>query len=184
LLIPTLKTHTYNSTLAALKRPPICKPLAGMRTTMYNTQRRHIFYHCGLSVILAVLIWTLTILTAKLFPDIGYGISTAVYLFILTGLIYYYVLTTYFSIGLSVVTFILNFILWVAEQVNIEKAFHDSFIYQANDKGFITLILGGLLWTVNKLLLDKVFGLFRFHTKPLNRLDNIISGTRLKRTTR
>jgi hypothetical protein len=151
---------------------------------MKENQGRKIFYHFGLSILLATLIWTLTIIFGKVFPDIGYGILTALYLFILIGQIYYYVLTTYYSIWLSFLSFVLNFILWVAEQVNFEKTFHDSFIYQTKDTGFMVLVLGGLFWTINKIFLDRVIRLFKVKAKSSNRLGKYILRTGIKRTTR
>lgn len=71
-----------------------------------------------------------------------------------------------------------------AEQVNLEKTFHDSFIYQSKDTGFMVLIIGGLLWTINKLLIDKILGLFKVNLRPTNRLDDLIVRTGLKRMNR
>jgi hypothetical protein len=51
---------------------------------------------------------------------------------------------------------VINFIFWTAEQVNLESTFEDSWLYQKeNFNGLI--ILGGILWEVNKLILDWIY---------------------------
>ena len=86
---------------------------------------------------------------------------------------FFYFLTTFFNVGLTVISFVLNFILWVAEQVNLESTFHDSIVYQLNDRGFTVCLLGGFLWATNKLILDWVFIKCKAKIKPANRLNKL-----------
>ena len=81
---------------------------------------------------------------------------------IIGGLIFFYLLTTQYEIGLTVLSFLLNLIFWIIEQVVIEEHFHNSFLYQDENAGAVfVLLLGTFLWTVNKIALDIIFLLFR-----------------------
>jgi hypothetical protein len=141
---------------------------------MENGRLNKIVLHFGLAIVLAIIIHLLTALTG-LIPDIGYGILTFIYIFIITGLIIYYHLTTYFNIGLTILNFVLNFILWVAEQVNIESTYHDTAFYQNGDFHILVVILGGLLWATNKILIDGIIMLFKVTRRSENRLENYFS---------
>lgn len=92
-----------------------------------------------------------------LLPDIGWHFMTVIYVTILLSQITFYYLTTNFKLGWTVLSFVLNFILWTFEQVIIEKIFHDSFIYQRENWKIGAYILGGLLWVTNKILIDHLF---------------------------
>ena len=81
---------------------------------------------------------------------------------IIGGLIFFYLLTTQYKIGLTVLSFLLNLIVWITEQVVIENHFHNSFLYQNENTGAIfVLVLGVFLWTVNKIVFDAIFLLFK-----------------------
>ena len=45
------------------------------------------------------------------------------YILIVLSQVFFYLLTTYTNIWLTILSFILNFVLWVAEQVNLEAEF-------------------------------------------------------------
>ncbi len=131
-----------------------------------------------LSFVLAILIYFSTFFIEDIFPDIGYQILTYAYISILLGLILYYFLTTYLKIGLTILSFILNFIIWVAEQVNLEKEFHNTFFYQNDDAKIFVVLLGGFLWTTNKLLIDTLYIKLKAYVRPLSKLDNLFKKVR------
>ncbi|MES2620983.1 MAG: hypothetical protein V4615_09025 [Bacteroidota bacterium] len=99
-------------------------------------------------------------------PDIGWHFMTVIYITIFVFQITFYYLTTNYKFGWTVLSFIVNFILWTFEQVVIEKNFHDSFIYKGDNFKIGALILGGLLWVTNKILIDKLIDLNKsIHTQ-------------------
>lgn len=144
-----------------------------MQTTIRAT-----LIHFGLAIIFAVLTVALTDLTTHLPIDIGWYFLTVLYVLIALGLIVFYRLTTYTKIWLTVLSFILNFVLWVAEQVNLERFFHDTFLYQDNRFRYAVIILGGLLWAFNKLIIDRLFILFKVNFTLTNRVENILTRQR------
>lgn len=97
--------------------------------------------------------------TLAVLPDIGWHFLTVIYGTIFILQITFYYLTTTFKFGWTVLSFVLNFILWTIEQVVIEKNFHDSFIYQGEKWKIGAYVLGGLLWVTNKILIDQLFDL-------------------------
>jgi len=109
--------------------------------------------------------------TLALLPDIGWHFLTVTYITILVFQIIFYYLTTNYKFGWTVLTFILNFILWTFEQVTIEKNFHDSFIYKGDNYKIGVLILGGLLWVTNKILIDKLFDLSKSINKQTSKIN-------------
>ena len=109
--------------------------------------------------------------TLALLPDIGWHFLTVTYITILVFQIIFYYLTTNYKFGWTVLSFILNFILWTFEQVTIEKNFHDSFIYKGDNYKIGVLILGGLLWVTNKILIDKLFDLSKSINKQTSKIN-------------
>ena len=97
--------------------------------------------------------------TLAVLPDIGWHFLTVIYGTIFILQITFYYLTTNFKFGWTVLSFVLNFVLWTIEQVVIEKNFHDSFIYQGEKWKIGAYVLGGLLWVTNKILIDQLFDL-------------------------
>ena len=95
--------------------------------------------------------------TMLVLPDIGWHFLTVFYITVFIMQITFYYLTTNFKFGWTILSFILNFLLWTFEQVIIEKTFHDSFIYKGENEKVGALILGGLLWVTNKILIDQLF---------------------------
>lgn len=95
--------------------------------------------------------------TLDVLGDIGWHFLTVIYVTIVLLQITFYYLTTNFKLGWTTLSFTMNFILWTFEQVIIEKTFHDSIIYQGEDQKVGVLILGGLLWVTNKILIDRLF---------------------------
>ncbi len=110
--------------------------------------------HFGLAIAFAISTAALTDLTTFLPIDIGWHFLTVLYILIVLGQIIFYFLTTYTNNWLTILSFILNFVLWVAEQVNLESFFQDTFFYQGKNMRYAVIILGGLLWAINKLFID------------------------------
>ena len=109
--------------------------------------------------------------TLLVFPDIGWHFLTVIYITIFIFQISFYYLTTNYKFGWTALSFIVNFILWTFEQVVIEKTFHDSFIYKGDNFKIGALILGGLFWVTNKILIDKLFDLNKSINKQTNKLN-------------
>jgi len=129
--------------------------------------------HFGIAITFAISTAALTDLTTLLPIDIGWHFLTVLYVLIVLGQITFYYLTTYTNIWLTILSFILNFILWVAEQVNLERFFHDTFFYQDNDFRYGVIILGGFLWAINKLIIDRLYILFKVNLSLTNRAERL-----------
>jgi len=138
-----------------------------------QTTLRAVTIHFGLAIIFAISTAAMTDLTTLLPIDIGWHFLTVLYILILLGQIAFYYLTTYTNIWLTIFSFILNFLLWVAEQVNLESFFHDTFFYQDKNFRYAVIILGGLLWAINKLIIDRLFNIFKVKSSLTNRVDKI-----------
>lgn len=129
--------------------------------------------HFGIAIIFAISTAALTDLTTLLPIDIGWHFLTVLYVLIVLGQIAFYYLTTYANVWLTILSFILNFILWVAEQVNLERLFHDTFFYQENDFRYGVIVLGGLLWAINKLAIDRLYILLKVNLSLTNRAERL-----------
>ena len=99
--------------------------------------------------------------TLTLLPDIGWHFITITYVTIFVSQIIFYFLTTKFNFLGTSISFFLNFIFWTLEQVNIEKIFNKSFIYNGENSKICVLILGGLLWVSNKIFIEKLYELYK-----------------------
>lgn len=104
-------------------------------------------------------------------PEIGWHFLTVVYIAIFFLQIAFYYLTTNFNFGWTVLSFILNFILWTFEQVIIEKSFHDSFIYQGELMEIGVYILGAILWVTNKILIDQYFNFNKSIHRKISKIN-------------
>jgi hypothetical protein len=109
--------------------------------------------------------------TLAVLPDIGWHFLTVIYVTIFILQITFYYLTTNFKFGWTVLSFVLNFILWTIEQVVIEKNFHDSFIYQGEKWKIGAYVLGGLLWVTNKILIDQLFDLNKSNQRQTSKIN-------------
>jgi hypothetical protein len=135
---------------------------------------KRIFAHIIVATMFAIVTIGITDLCIRIYPDIGWYVLTVSYVSILILQTLYYILFSYTNIWFSALGFTANFILWVAEQVNIEKIFHDSFFYQNDNWRYGVVILGGLLWSVNKLIVDRIYELLKVKMQSLNRLDQLL----------
>ncbi len=95
--------------------------------------------------------------TLLLLPDVGWHFLSVMYITIFALQVTFYYFTTKHNFRWTVLSFILNFVFWIFEQVIIENNFHNSFIYLGENIRIGVLILGGLLWVTNKILIDKIF---------------------------
>jgi hypothetical protein len=120
---------------------------------------------------LALLIIPVVEGTLLVLPDIGWHFLTVIYITIFIFQITFYYLTTNYKFGWTALSFIMNFILWTFEQVVLEKNFHDSFIYKGDNFKIGVLILGGLLWVTNKILIDKLFDLNKSIHKQTSKIN-------------
>ncbi len=137
---------------------------------------KSVLIHFGIALAFAVMIAALTVLTTVLPIDIGWHFLTVFYVLIVLGLIGFYFLTTYTNIWLTILSFILNFIFWVAEQVNLESLFRDTFLYQDRYfRYYAVVILGGLLWAINKIVIDRLFIVFKVNLSLTNRAEKLWS---------
>lgn len=131
----------------------------------------NIIRHLGLSLLLATIVLSLSWFTVEMFPSLGYNIFFLVYIMIIGALIYYYNLMTYFGFRKSLLHFILNFVLWGLEQVLISTNFEKTFLYQDENYKALIVVIGGILWTANKLLLDTIFKTFNSRAAEMNKFD-------------
>lgn len=136
---------------------------------------RKLIIHFVLSIIFAFSTLIFTDFSILVFPGIGWGFLTIFYILIILTQILFYILTSYTKTWITLLSFILNFVLWVFEQVNLERYFQDSFFYQDNNFRYGVIVLGGLLWAINKLILDRIFIIFKVHASISNRIDWILN---------
>ena len=130
--------------------------------------------HLGLGSIFAMLPIAITHLYDLIFPDTGWSFLTVLYYSIVFFQILYYYLTTYSKPALTIVSFVVNFTLWVAEQVNLEKSFQDTAFYNDSKYRIAVVLLGGLLWSINKLLIDRAFIFMKAKLALNNRIERMM----------
>jgi hypothetical protein len=130
---------------------------------------KRIIRHLGLSLIFAFI--TLSTSFILSLTSIGWHFLTIIYLLILAEQIFYYRLTAYTTFGLTVLSFIMNFIFWVIELVKFSDLLHDT--YSNDNYRILPIALGGLLWGINKLTIDKIFKLLKINFKSKNKLDEL-----------
>ncbi|MEZ4757410.1 MAG: hypothetical protein R2817_11340 [Flavobacteriales bacterium] len=120
---------------------------------------RKIAIHFALGIGLGLLVFMVSYLL-MLIPGIGYGILTVLYVLILFAQGAFYGITAVHGRLWSTVSFVVNFILWVTELVQLEHLLEGTSAHQLlyhNDSYYwLRFVLGGLLWAMNKLLLDAI----------------------------
>lgn len=132
----------------------------------------NILIQFGLAIILAVIIISLTNLLKTLPIDFG-TILTLFYILVVFGQILFYFLTSYCTFLYTIINFILNFIVWVAQQVHLEKTFHDSCLYENEKYSFVIFILSGFLWAFNKIMIDKILKFMKVDLLDTNIIDQV-----------
>ena len=142
---------------------------------------KNIYLHLLCSLFLTLFVGLFSYFLTTVFSFMGYGVFLFVYILIGVGLFYFYRLTTIFYRGLTILSFFLNFVLWTIEQVITEDKFHNSVIYQDEEIGRIFILAyGALLLSVNKLILDEIFILFKAKIKDKMRLVTLLETLRMK----
>ena len=113
-----------------------------------------------LVVIIGVVVFTSDLLTS-LSSSFAGALLLLIYLLTIAGLICFYILTTQYKAWLTILNFLLNFVLWITEQIMLEGRFYNSYFYQdENAAAIFVLIFGAFLWTLNKIAFDNIFKLF------------------------
>lgn len=132
---------------------------------------KSIFSQYLLGLALALLIIPVVEGILAILPDIGWHFLTVIYITIFVFQILFYFLTSHHNVWWTLLSFISNFVLWTFEQVQIEKNFHDSFIYQGENYKIGVLILGGMLWVTNKIIIDKLLAINKSTNSKMSRMD-------------
>lgn len=111
--------------------------------------------HYALGIALALLV-SLVGYVFTLIPGIGYGILTVLYVLILFAQGAFYGLTAIHGTAWSTISFVVNFVLWVTELVQLEQLLEGSSVYKVlyKDQHWLIYGIGGALWATNKLVLD------------------------------
>lgn len=136
---------------------------------------RSILIHYMFGIGLALLITPIVEGFLWILPDIGWHFLTVLYSVILLLQVVFYYLASYHSLRWTVLNFVVNYVLWVFEQVQIEQSFGDSFIYQGEKNGVYVLVLGAILWVTNKLLFDAFLFRNKLIVRRPNRLDILVT---------
>jgi hypothetical protein len=126
---------------------------------------------CGLAMAVAAILAML--IAGILFPFMGYGAFLLFYLMPAAGLLAFYYLMSEFSIIPSLISFAISSVVWIAE-INKLVVIADSLLSRSSNLWLLVWLIGALLASVNKLLVDAVFlqlGLPLKETE-LNRLMN------------
>ena len=113
--------------------------------------------HYALGIALALLV-SLVGYVLMLIPGIGYGILTVLYVLILFAQGAFYGLTAIHGKAWSTISFLVNFILWVTELVQLEHLLEGSPAYKVlyKDQYWLIYGIGGAFWATNKLVLDLI----------------------------
>lgn len=115
--------------------------------------------HYALGIALGLLVFLVSYLLL-LIPGIGYGIPTVLYVLILFAQGAFYGLTAVHGRLWSTISFVVNFILWVTELVQLEHLLESSsahrLLYHNDSYYWLRFVLGGIFWATNKLVLDLV----------------------------
>lgn len=125
-----------------------------------------------LAIVLSMLIIPVVEFSVFIFPDIGWHFLTVLYVTILLLQVSFYYLTSRLNLGLSVLSFVLNFILWVAENVNIDSIFADTYFYK--ECRYAVIMLGSILWATNKIFIDVVFSMSKKIVLKNSKIDKLM----------
>lgn len=136
-----------------------------------NSVKRYLIEYV-IAILFALLIIPILELCIRLIPNIGWHFLTVAYGLIFILQVLYYYLTSIFNIVLSIVSFIMNFLLWIIEQVQLEKVLHDSPFYQGENYKIGVFILGGFLWATNKMLIDALLSKNKKLRKRKSRIEH------------
>jgi hypothetical protein len=124
-----------------------------------NVKMKTISAQYILGLTLGLLLMPITVGLLKILPDIGWHFLTLAYIIILLFQQIFYYLTTEQRLRWTIVNYIINFVIWTAELVTLEKIFGETGLYNAELSSYYLPVMGGLLWTTNKLIIDRLFRL-------------------------
>lgn len=117
---------------------------------------RKVVTHYALGLFLGLLVCLLGYLF-MLMAGLGYGLFI-LYVLILFAQRTFYGLTAVHGRSWSTISFVVNFILWMTELVQLDHLLEGSSAHKLlfhNDSYYwLRFALGGLLWATNKLVLD------------------------------
>ena len=129
---------------------------------------RKLAIHFALGIGLGLLVFMASFLL-MLIPGMGYGILTVLYALIIFAQGAFYVITAVHGRTWSTISFVVNFIVWVTELVQLEHLLEGTSTHQLlyhNDSYYwLRFVLGGVLWAANKLLLDAIIDAMNFKSK-------------------
>ncbi|WP_075344709.1 hypothetical protein [Tenacibaculum agarivorans] len=128
---------------------------------------KRIFSNILVALTIVIAVGLLNYALLWIFAFLGYAAFIFSYLLIIGGLILFYKLTSILKEkGWIFLSFGLNFIFWVTEQALIESEFSKTIFYQDEKVSMIfVLILGALLFALNKSILDEIMIFFGAKTK-------------------
>lgn len=125
---------------------------------------RKIANHYALGIGLGLLVFVLSFLLMRI-PGIGYGVFAVLYALIFFAQGTFYGLTATHGRLWSTISFVVNFILWVTELVQLEHLLEGSsaygLVYHNDSYYWLRFALGGVFWATNKLVLDLIIELIR-----------------------
>lgn len=129
--------------------------------------------HIGIEVGLAIVSYiTAFFVLFFLLPVLGYAVIVVYILFIILAQVYFYYLSTYTGIWLTILSFALNLVLMLIELDYLEDLFYYLQFNRHISFDSIIILVGGLLWAINKLILDGIFTALKANMSPVNRIDN------------
>jgi hypothetical protein len=134
-----------------------------------------------LALIFAVIFRFIYFFVFDVFSFLGWGVMTIIFSLTLLALILFHWITNIFSPALSVISFVINFLIWVAEQVCFEKYFNQTFLYRDEETKFIFVFLfASFLFSLNKILIDFIF--IKLGLKPTKNMmfENLIQKLKKK----
>jgi len=109
-----------------------------------------------------------------LVADGGFESLSIFYLSVFVQQMVYYVLLTHNGFWITLGAFLLNYILWIAEQVNLEATFTQSTFYIEDRWTYGVVVLGGVLWATNKLIIDWAFAKLKVRFRPRSLAERIM----------
>ncbi len=136
-----------------------------------NLTINKVFLHFVIAILIAIVYQVLFLLTIytlniNLFSSMG-GLTIFSWCLIVIAHIHFYYLTTYLNFWLTALSLILNEILLAVELWII---YH---IQNEINLGNLDILLAGIFWVFNKLLIDKTMVNFELNLTESNRIERI-----------
>ena len=96
------------------------------------------------------------------------------YVSIAITMLYFYYITTVFGVWLTALNFIINFIAWGIELVLITEQSKGNFLFSEDLQIFTLMLIGAILWAINKTILDIVFDLMGAGGRTISKAEIMI----------